>query len=275
MINFVVLTDFSTAADKALHYTTLLASQVPSQIHLVHFWQHAVLEADHSSVEPVVPSYYEETSVASYQDHEQALRQRIEEFGNVTPIMPHFETGSITKKLPAYLAQLANAVVVMGKNSVDGLRDGMVESTAVNLIALTRTPFLIVPEQFQHLAPPEKIVIALHLKEIEQTDHAFQDLITWLKPEISIIHVSAKADGTISSKVALQAEKGLGLTGVEIQILHKNSVTKAIKKYCRDHEKDLLVLLHRKHSFLLDFFNQSVTGNFIRHTSIPLLILPG
>lgn len=275
MINFVVLTDFSTAADKALHYTTLLASQVPAQLHLVHFWQNAVLEASSNLKEAVISSHFEDSPVSSRQDQEEALRQRAEEFGNVTPILAHFVSGSINKKLPAFLEQMHKVVVVMGKSAVEGLRDEMVESNSVNLIALAKTAFLIVPEKFQRLAPPQEIVIALHQKEIEARDHIFQDLVSGLIPQITIIHVSPKTDGTISGKIAQQAENGFGLTGVEIQILHKNSITKAIKKYCREHEKDLLVLIHRKNSFLLDFFNQSVTGNFIRNTPIPLLILPG
>lgn len=275
MIDCVVLTDFSTAADKALHYTTMLARQVPAKIHLLHFWHHAVWDPDYLLEEPTTSAYFPDFPVATRLQHEQALEKRVEAFGREVAVAPHFMTGPIADKLPACLELLANPLVVLGKSYTGDIPDALVESTAVRLLSLTKAAFLIVPESYQRLDPPRRIAIALHEKEIKQRDHVFEILTSALHPEINIVHVCAHPDEAINSRLAQQAEKGLGLAAAEIQIIQKNSVMKGIKKYCREHEEDLLVLVHREHSYLLDFFHQSITGNFIRHTSIPLLILPG
>jgi nucleotide-binding universal stress UspA family protein len=116
------------------------------------------------------------------------------------------------------------------------------------------------------------MAVALHEKDIKQV---FNEITRALQPMISIVHVSSHPDETIKERLTQHADTGLGIAVTEIQVIPRDSVMKGIKKYCKENREDLLVLIHRKNVFLLNLFNQSVTGNFIRHTSIPLLILPG
>ena len=89
MVDFVVLTNFSTAADKALLYTTVLAKQVPSKIHLLHIWQHSILDANYFVEIPPFSSYFENFPVSTREEHEEALQRRVAEFGKEVAITPH------------------------------------------------------------------------------------------------------------------------------------------------------------------------------------------
>lgn len=129
MINFVVLTGFSTAADKALLYTTILAKQVPAkiQIHLVHIWHHSILDADYFLEVPIISSCFEGFPVSSRQEHEEALQKRIEKFGREVAISPHFMTGTFADKLPAFLEPLSNPFVILGKSYTENVSSPFLE----------------------------------------------------------------------------------------------------------------------------------------------------
>lgn len=275
MIDIVVLTNFSTAADKALLYARVLAKQVPSRLHLLHIWQHSILDANYFLEVPAFSSYFEDFPVSTQEEHEQALQKRVSEFGQDIAITPHFMVGALSDKLPAFLKQLDNPLVIIGKCYTENIPDELVESTSVQLLSIKNTPFLIVPERYQKLSTPKKIAVAIHEKEFKHRDHVFEELARSLQPEINIVHVASHPDETIKDRLAQHVETGLGIGVPEIQVIQKDNVMKGIQKYCKENEEDLLVLIHRKHSFLINLFRQSITGSFIRHSSIPLLILPG
>lgn len=277
MVDFVVLTNFSTAADKALHYATILAQQVPSKIHLVHIWQHSILDANYFIEEPVYSTYFNKVGVASRQEHEDALQKRCATFGERVVIEPHFIIGSIANKLPVFLKQVAYPIVIIGKCYTENIPDELVESTSIQLLSMPHTPLLIVPEKYQPLDIPKKIALALDGKTINPPTQLYQQVISPLQSVVDIIHISASPTEKIKENISRIAQATLGSTAARVKVLNpkEGSVMESMRSYLKVNHNDLLVLFHRKHSFLHYLFHQSITGSFVRHTSIPLLILPG
>ncbi|GEO05466.1 hypothetical protein AAE02nite_31300 [Adhaeribacter aerolatus] len=277
MDNLVVLTNFSTAADKALEYAVALARRLGAKIHLVHFWEHSLLDANYFVEVPVSSAYFDKVPVASRKEHEEALPKRCARFGQEVEITPHFIVGSLLNKLPVLLKQLPGALVIIGKCYTEDIPDEMVDSTSIHLLSIKNTPFLIVPEKCEPFTLPNRIALALDGKEINQPGEVLIDIVHALKTELSIIHIASQPEQTIPDRLMQQAEKflDLGTLKTEVEPAEKDAVVSSLKKYCKKNHKDLLVLIHRKHSFLQSLFHESTTGIFIRHTSIPLLILPG
>ena len=285
MDSLVVLTNFSTAADKALEYATALARQLGAKIHLVHFWEHSILDANYFVEVPVTSAYFNHVPVYSRKEHEEALPERCARFGQEVVIEPHFITGSMLDKLPGILLQIPDSFVVIGKGYTKDIPDEMVDSTSLQLLSLKNTPVLmvpenyelVVPEKYEHFTLPGKIALALDGKEINPPGEVLKDLIHALRVDLCIIHINTRPGETVPDKLAQLSEKFLGLVTpkIEVERASADSVSSRIKKYCQKNKIDLLVLLHRQHSFLHGLFHESTTGALIQHTAIPLLILPG
>src|SRR5687767_5876030 len=113
MNNLVVLTNFSTAADKALEYATTLAQQWCAKIKLVHFWEHSLLDANYFVEVPVTSAYFDNVPVSSRKEHEKALSERCARFGQEVVIEPLFVIGSMSDKLPLLLLEIPDSFVVI------------------------------------------------------------------------------------------------------------------------------------------------------------------
>lgn len=277
MDNLVVLTNFSTAADKALEYAAALARQLGAKIHLIHFWEHYILDANYFVKVPVSSAYFDNVPVASRKEHEEALQKRCARFGQDVEIAPHFIVGSTLDKLPELLKQLPGSLVIIGKCYTEDIPDEMVDSISIHLLSVKNSPFLIVPEKRDQFTLPNRIALALDGKEINQSGVVLKTIMKALKAELSIIHIASHSGETVPDKLVQVAEKFLGLVNpkIEIEAATASPVVNSIQKYCKQNQKNLLVLIHRKHSFLQSLFHEGTTGIFIRHPSIPLLILSG
>jgi hypothetical protein len=130
----------------------MLAKQVPATIHLLHIWQHSVLDPNYFVEVPASSSFFDNVPIATREEHEVALQKRIGAFGKQAVIVPHFIIGSIADKLPAFLKPLANPLVVIGKTYTENIPDELEESVAVQLLAMKNMAFLTVPEKYQVLA---------------------------------------------------------------------------------------------------------------------------
>ncbi|MBC3538304.1 universal stress protein [Rufibacter sediminis] len=279
MIDLVVLTDFSTAADNALHYAVSLAKKVPTTIKLVHIWQHSILDANYFVEAAPYSKYFEDKfPISSSEEQEAALQRRCDEFGNELTIEPVLLTGSMAGQLAAYLQSLNNPLVVIGKCYTEDIPDEMVDSTSLHLLKLEKLSLLVVPEVIKVHAFPRQLVIGLDGKKFAFPSTILNEMVEALQPVVQVVHVSAEMNEHRATHINQLINKQLSFATdkLETKWVSDANVVAGLSRYLQENKGDILLsLVSRKRSFIEKLFHESTIAQFIRHATYPLLILPG
>ncbi|WP_066833835.1 universal stress protein [Rufibacter ruber] len=279
MIDLVVLTDFSTAADNALHYAVFLSKKVPATIKLVHIWQHSILDANYFVEAAPYSKYFDDKfPISSSEEQEAALQRRCDEFVDELSIEPVLLIGSMAGRLESFLQTLNNPLVVIGKCDTESIPDEMVDSTSLHLLKLEKFSLLVVPEVIKIHAFPKQLIVGLDGKEFALPSTILSEMIEALQPVVQVVHVSAEMNEHRATHINQLINKQLSFATdkLETKWVSDANVVAGLSRYLQENKGDILLsLVLRKRSFIEKLFHDSTIAHFIRHATYPLLILPG
>src|SRR5688500_3525014 len=134
-LNLIVLTDFSEAAENATTYGKDLAIAIGADVYLLHIWDNSLLNPD---------LFINSHPYNSGKKIENALRERSQNSDKALAVKPVLLKGSITDQLPAFIKNIPNALVIIGKRFTENTPDEMVSSTSINLLDNEGISLLIV-----------------------------------------------------------------------------------------------------------------------------------
>ncbi|MBX0290489.1 universal stress protein [Hymenobacter sp. HSC-4F20] len=266
---FLVLTDFTPAADHALRYAAVLAASVQASLIVLHIRRETLLDPDafNGSVR-----HMSEGEIAA------ALQARVQPLGVSTTVESAVDgvEGAVTDAVRRY----SPSVVVLGKPATESTPDELVSSTSLKLLRATRTPLLVVPIGTQAPASPRHVTIAADNNSIDLKVQSagIQHVLQLLQPHLTVVHV-AEPENSDSCQAALTAVTNSGLTAGTTYRVHAHGVrhrhvASGILQAAAETHADLLVLVARRRSFLGQLFNRSVTSQVILHGKLPILLLP-
>jgi nucleotide-binding universal stress UspA family protein len=99
-----------------------------------------------------------------------------------------------------------------------------------------------------------------------------------LQPSTSVVHVAPAAHGSSRADIALQSVQRTGLfgdlTGNSLYEVREELPADGILQAAAELKVQLIVLLARPHTFLGSLFHRSVTAQVLRHSPVPVLLLP-
>lgn len=267
---FLVLTDFTPAADQALQYAAALAATVQAPLVLLHIRRETLLDPDafNGSVR-----HLSEGEVAA------ALQERVIPLGVAAVVESAVD--EVEDAVTEAVRRHAPSLVVLGKPTTDTTPDELVSTTSLKLLRATRTPLLVIPlGSSKATVPPQRITVAaddnpLHL---QQQSAEIRALLAQLKPHLTVAHVAEpEDDDTCCSALDAVTTSGL-MSGLETRIhthgVRHRQVPQGILQAAAETHADLLVLVARRRSFLGQLFNRSVTAQVVLHGHLPMLLLP-
>ncbi|MCA8829390.1 universal stress protein [Hymenobacter pini] len=266
---FLVLTDFTPAADQALRYAAALAAPVQAPLVLLHIRRETLLDPDafNGSIR-----HLSEGEVAA------SLQERIQ--GLTLPVVVESAVDGVEVAVADAVRRHAPSVVVLGKPDTETTPDELVSSTSLKLLRATRTPLLVVPVGTQAAVPPHNITVAADNNSIslKAQSEGIRELLLQLKPRLTVTHVAEpENDDTCSAAVQAVAASSL-VAGSDIRIhshgVRHRRIPEGILQAAQETHADLLVLVARRRSFLGQLFNRSVTSQVILHGHLPMLLLP-
>ena len=252
----LLLTDFSQHARNAIYYALSAFHPEDYQYILLHCYPRIHTTAD---VNISLSEKMRQESYASLEAEANIIR-------NHTGLSIQFEK-------MAYLGFLNEAVndvakekhpdlVVMGTKGETGLPAILLGSHASSLIKATNIPLLIVPEDAQFRGLHE-IILAADIKTLAKPEHLepLSELADLFDSTLTVVNViKDETHDTVDDKL-------------NFKHIHDHNVEHGIAQFVHDHPCDLLVVVERSRSFILDLFHKSVSKNLALHAETPLLIL--
>jgi len=201
-------------------------------------------------------------------------------------IRKHMGTEISFEKI-AYLGFLNEAVnyvakekhpdlVIMGTKGETGLPAILLGSHASSLMKATHIPLLIVPEAAKFNGF-KNIVLAADLKTLNKPEHLepLTEIAEMFDSRLTIVNVvkehSQQDEASHVDKTSI--EENFKNEQIEFAYVVDHNVEHGLAQYVHDHPCDLLVVVERSRSFIVDLFHKSVSRNLALHAEIPLLIL--
>ena len=266
----LLLTDFSQNARNAIYYALSAFHPEDYQYILLHCYPRIHTTAD---VNISLSEKMRQESYASLEAEANIIR-------NHTGLPIQFEK-------MAYLGFLNEAVnyvakekhpdlVVMGTKGETGLPAILLGSHASSLIKATNIPLLIVPEDAQFRGLHE-IILAADIKTLAKPEHLepLSELADLFDSTLTVVNViKDETHDTVDDfeEVAV-LKKQFPEHKLNFKHIHDHNVEHGIAQFVHDHPCDLLVVVERSRSFILDLFHKSVSKNLALHAETPLLIL--
>ncbi|RAK69493.1 universal stress protein [Hymenobacter edaphi] len=267
---FVVLTDFSPAAERALRYTIQLAGQVDGRLVLLHVYQDPLLEPEAAMVTLPLVLQSRKRVLA-----ELAARARQLEL----PTETHLSVDMLSDAVAEVVAQHHPLLLALGREQHSTLVERLLRLQAGPILQTARYPLLLVPESWPADAPPRRLVVAAdgHGFWLTPESLALGELIARWQPRTTVVHVGP-AHGPSRATVGFEAVRRCELFGPlsdnSLYEVREEATAAGIVHAVAELQADLLVVLARPHTFLDGLFHRSVTAQLLQHSPVPVLVLP-
>ncbi len=287
MKKILVPTDFSPAAKNAARYALHLAVPLKEDIILcnamtipveaVHVGGTAWPLEDYASIKGSVTEQLLDLS--------KHLENKLKEYAGFFPEDYHptisltSEVGSVTDVIRNVLDEHNGTLVVMGMSGAGSLERFFIGSSSRDLVDKASFPVLLIPSDYT-FRPIKKIAFATDLDKSDiNVVHALSCFAKALDAEIEIRHIADQKfrHGEAKYKAdAFMAELCKRVTYPKISYHHIKSmdVDHGLDWLYEHGLIDLLVMVHRRHSFFGNLIFGSHTQQLARHITLPLLVFP-
>ena len=189
--------------------------------------------------------------------------------------------GELVPAVQQLVAEHHPDLIVMGTKGASGLKEILIGSNTVNVMAKVTVPLLVIPElaRFEGFLnrPQNQIVLATDLDEIE--NEAALDLLKEVallvnNPNVKVVSVRPK-NTELDYIKKLQRDALLGLFSPEIEservTVFSNNVMSGLNYYLeKDPETSLVAMIARDSGHLIQ---RHYTREMASHTHLPLLVL--
>ncbi|PWD98941.1 universal stress protein [Marinilabilia rubra] len=267
MKRIILLTDFSEAARNASLYALKMYEKEN-----VHFQLLNIFDVEFSG-SPYIMQVKEEMAEESMRGlrrelsllHAQYPNARIElasRFGAMTEV--------IRKELEEYEPELT----VLGCKGESALEHFLLGSNALEIIKHVHFPMMVIPVKAK-FSPPEKIVFATDLKEVDISRMAtpLNNLVKAYNSELLFLNV---LEEEYVNRVEAEEKIASYFPGIKLSfhfIDHNGDLCKSILKFMDENGAKMLTLVRHHHNFFQRMFNPHVIQKMIRHPHHPMIIL--
>jgi nucleotide-binding universal stress UspA family protein len=265
----LLLTDFSANSRNAIYYALKAFPPEAFNYILLHCYPRIHTTAD------VTISLSEKMRIESYEALDKEVVFLEKQLGTSLSIEKMAYLGFLNEAVNYVAKERHPDLVVMGTKGETGLPAILLGSHASSLMKATHIPLLIVPEDaiFKGL---KHLVLAADLKTLTKPEHLepLTEIAELFDSRLTIVNVVKETivqDATKSQDTAILEDNFN--QEIEFKYVVDHNIEHGIAQFVHDHPCDLLVVVERSRSFIVDLFHKSVTRNLALHTETPLLIL--
>jgi nucleotide-binding universal stress UspA family protein len=268
--SFVVLTDLSLPAKRAVRYAAAVAAPFHAQLNLLHIYHELLLHPELASMTISKPFVSQPETTA-----------RLQRLAQLLPVSAEVsEVESFTGMLTA-IRRCSPLLLVMGINKESDLTDQLIEAQLLPLLRATRLPVLLIPEVVRSHAVPQRIAVAVDDEDFVLTTAAqavFPLLNAWQSHFAVVQAVPVNDRNAYPREQALASVQTCGLLPPDsdygVYTIGHSSPGTGIVQAIAGTQAEMLVLITRPRSFCGPLFQQGVTAQVIRRSSVPVLLLP-
>ena len=268
----LVLTNPSEPAAQATRWAAALSAPLQARLELLR-----VCHGSEPDPEPAALAGFH----AHYSPAETA--QALEALGHQLPTPTGFTISQepLAEAVATAVHQYHPLLLALGLSEEHSLLDHLLHNRALPALRATHRPLLLVPEDAPEPRLPRRVVIAVDAEpfELNSAAKALAPLMAAWHASYTVVHVTAAPEPlALSSRMALADVRASRLlppaTSLVLQESHHPIPATGIVEALYGPRIDLLVLIARTRSFLGRLFHRSVTAQVLRHTPVPVLLLP-
>lgn len=272
MSYILAATDFSPAAENALHYACQLAQDSHLNLTILHSFMIPVSFGDNPM--PVM--------IAN--DGREAAEERLEVLANslklqhpLLSISTQVSYGDIVDVLDEKIQQQKPALIILGNDGEEG-DIAWLGSNLISAMRHLKVPVLSVPSQCRY-KKVERICYSCDFKNNDDTGLAL-DIKTMLTVTQSQLHVlyidknnNESSEEQLLSMESSAMHNSLKESSPVYHFVEKDNIETGIADFVNDNAIDWLIIIPHKHSLLDNFFKKSHTKSLVKKIEIPLLAL--
>ncbi|WP_121812295.1 universal stress protein [Mucilaginibacter kameinonensis] len=282
MKTLLVTTDFSANAKHAAEYGYKLAKQIKANMVLCNA---VIVPAEMPQAGAVVwPMDDLELLLGDSTIGLESLKADLEKAAITNGFIPEItiknEPGILTDVVESYAESQSVDLVVMGTHG-EGMSSFLLGNHCKNMIANTTRPLMLISPDTQFV-PLKKIAFATDFADPENDIQSLFHLIPLAKilgAEILLTHVydgeelTAELKKTISDFMTHVSNKA-NYPHIYYRSVRNSKVEAGLSWLCEHGQVDMLVMVHRPHSFVYRLLKSSHSEKMAGRITIPLLVFP-
>lgn len=270
MNKILVPHDFSDCAANALDYACQLAIHTEAAIILFHAYHPP-------SVDPNMPPNMADIMITEKGEDVKARLQKVKEalpakYLSKIPFELSYLMGFATPSIVDFSIEQEADLILMGTTGASGFNK-VIGSITSGVINKSEIPVLAIPKDAP-FRPISKIVYASNFKpEDYKCIEQLTAFANYFDAHVTCLHISDEDDGHELQTEELQEYfwQEMARQKLDIQMMREDDFEKAINKYIRENDVDLLAMLTQKRNFFQRIFDKSNTRRMAMHAEIPLL----
>jgi len=271
----LLLANLPEAAAHTARYAAALGRPLGLRLVLLHCYLYPVLS------EPALLAAATEELDLDEAETMTALRALARSLPGSTEVME--ASGIVLNDVAAAIRRYQPLLLAMGLGPDQGLLDELLRSQVLPVLRATGRPVLLVPAAASAAAPavPRRVLVAVDGEPfaLAAASRNLTGLLGSWAAAYTVAHVdlSRELPGTAGQQALadVRASKLLApATPLKLYEVADSTPAAGILQALADTRADMLVLLTRPRSFLGELFHRSVTAAVLRHTRVPVLLLP-
>ena len=270
-------TDFSAAADHAFIYALKLAREIGAHILTLHCYELPALKGSH--LPQTIRDIYDSIALEEFENYRSNvphLHKIAEEAGlGSIPISHIMQEGEAIYNIVRFAKKEGIDLIVMGTTGASGIKKIFLGSVAGEVMENAPCPVLAVPQKAQFDGKMDNIAFATDYKEEEI------NALRWLANQpgfksstIHCVHIDLEHIEDLANRMDVFRQSFKGLDKIKFEVVGNNHFEKAIMKFLKEKDADLLAMVIHKRNFIKELFQFSFTKSLAYHLTIPILAIP-
>ena len=275
MKNILLPTDFSENSVNAIKYALKFFENRNCNFYLLHTFTPT---AYHSG--KALKNF---TSVELVQATREAAAERIKilmeelksEFNNQKHHLKWtVDFNLLVGKIKSMVKEKKIDLIVMGTQGATGAREIFLGTQTMYTIKKLNCPVLAVPSGY-HYKKPEEILFATDYKILRPQDLRFLEFFTRLhSARLHVLNVYTNNLDEEQREHRKQLSEFLKDHEPVLHLTEGDDIPEAVVAFQKKNKIDLLMMVHKKHSFFENILFKPVINQLVYHTNIPFLVIP-
>lgn len=269
MNTILIPTDFSAAAENAMHYGAQMAQQLNCSITLLHVYiAPAAMYGMTGTMNeiPVMAIPFEDLKRSADAGLERCFKELKSKHPQLD-IKVESRFGNAEDDIIDVAEEIKPLVIIMGSHHASGLERFIFGSTTYSIIRDTKYPVIAVPVDFTSFETGTVVLAADFESEHTIPHKRIADFISAVKATLHVVHVQT---GKEEQRSLVEFEH---LSPVYFTIQNED-VKEGLLRYVEDVKADMLMILPHEHNFMERTFFKLHAEPIINDAKIPVICIP-
>lgn len=268
MKRIIIPTDFSPAADNAMHYGAQLAQAIGADVLLLHVYMIPITINEM----PVMVLSGDELKKGADAGLERC-REEIKRSYPTLEISVENRLGDVVEELKDICKETDPFAVVMSTHNYGAAEQLLFGSNVIAAIRKINSPVINIPADYKYQLL-KNIVLATDLQQVDKTPAPkIMEMVQFFGASLHLVHVATNKDEG-DNEAAIQLTNLLQPAHTDYTIIKNENFFEGLSSFAQKVLADLIIVIPHEHSWMETFFFKLHTKDVVTKATIPVLTIP-